>query len=57
MLYLSGTPNSWHSINKFGAEKNIGVVEHAVFEGYNNKLRTFEMAFQHLANVLSMWQI
>ena len=39
ILYLSGSSNSGHSINEFSSKEHIGVVEHSVFEGYNDELK------------------
>ena len=39
ILYLSGSSNGGHTINKFCSKEYIGIVEHTVFEGYNDELK------------------
>ena len=46
-----------HPLNEFRAKKNVGIVEHAVFQRHNNKLRLFKMLFEHDADILSVGQI
>ena len=45
------------SIDEFGAEDHVGVLEHALLQRHDNELRMFEVVFDHGANVLGVAQI
>ena len=39
VLYLSGSAHSGHAVNEFGAEEDIGIVEHTILERDHDELQ------------------
>lgn len=46
-----------HPVNKLRGKQNVRVVEHAVFQRNDYKLRTLEMFFEHFSNVFGVGNI
>ena len=51
------TPTCGDAIHKLGAEDDAGILEHALFERHNQKLRLREVLLDHAPNVLRVAQI
>ena len=56
-LGLSISRDGGDTVDKFGFEEHVGIVEHAVFKRHYNELRVFEMGSEHLTDVLGVRQI
>lgn len=56
-LILSIPRHRGDTIDEFGFEEDVSIVEHAVFKGNHDELRVFEVRSQHLTDVLRVREI
>lgn len=56
-LVRDSSCHSRDTVNELGPIDDIGIVEHAFLQGYNNELGVGEVSLDHPPNILSVAQI